>query len=62
MISAAPFIHRKNLDSTHESICMECFLTVARGSEAELRAAEENHDCEEAILTECTRELLQQAS
>jgi hypothetical protein len=62
MISEAPFIHRKNLDSTHESICMTCFLTVARGREAELRDAEENHDCERAILRECTRELVQQAS
>jgi hypothetical protein len=56
MISlAAPFIHRSNPDSTQDSICMSCFLTVAHGTEKELIEAERNHDCERSIQEECAR-------
>lgn len=39
----------KNYDSTEDSICMNCFLTVARGNESSLEEAEQKHDCEQAI-------------
>jgi hypothetical protein len=55
MIADIPFTRRKNYDSTEESICMNCFLTVARGSEATLEDAEKHHNCERAIMDECTR-------
>jgi hypothetical protein len=62
MIPAVPFIHRKNPDSTHDSICTSCFLTVARGQqEADLLEGEQSHDCERAILLECRPAELQQA-
>jgi hypothetical protein len=55
MISDLAFTHRQNYDSTEVSICMSCFLTVARGTESTLEQAEQKHDCERAILDECTR-------
>ena len=55
MISEAVFTHRQNYDSTEDSICMTCFLTVARGNEVTLEDAEEKHDCERAIMDECAR-------
>ena len=55
MISDVAFTRRQNYDSTVDSICMNCFLTVARGSEATLEDAEQKHDCDQAIMDECTR-------
>jgi hypothetical protein len=40
---------------------MTCFLTVATGSESDLREIEEIHDCELAIQLECNREPILQA-
>jgi hypothetical protein len=63
MISDVPFIHRKNPDSSHDSICMTCFLTIATVSdEADLTKREIAHNCERAIQEECTREQLPKAS
>jgi hypothetical protein len=63
MISDVPFIHRKNPDSTHDSICTTCFLTVARGlEETALLDGEQSHECTRAIQVECGPEQLQQAS
>jgi hypothetical protein len=53
MISQLQFTRRKNYDSTEDSICMSCFLTVARGSEATLEEAERNHDCQRSIRERC---------
>jgi hypothetical protein len=63
MISDVPFMRRKNPDSTHDSICMTCFLTVAHGAnEADLIDGEQKHDCERAIQEEWLREGLERAS
>lgn len=41
------FCHRINEDGTIDSICCDCFLTVATaGSEAELQREERIHRCE----------------
>lgn len=55
MISDVTFTRRKNYDSTEDSICMNCFLTVVRGNEASLEEAEQKHDCERAVMDECSR-------
>ncbi len=40
------FPHRRNRDGTFDSICSQCFSTVAtEGTEAELKKAEEDHVC-----------------
>jgi len=41
------FTHRKNSDGTYDSICMKCFLTVAREkrSDTVLTEPELQHDC-----------------
>lgn len=40
------FPHKRNVDGTIESICGECFSTVASaGAEGELQAAENAHVC-----------------
>jgi hypothetical protein len=57
MIPDVPFIHRKNPDSTHDSICTTCFLTVVTAAnEADLKAREGTHNCERAIELECREE------
>jgi len=44
--SRSKFAHRHNLDGTYDSICKECFKTVAtEGQEADLRTAENAHVC-----------------
>ena len=55
MISLAPFVRRNNPDSTQDSICTTCFLTVCRESvsQSELLAAEQRHNCNRAIQAEC---------
>ena len=55
MISQLQFLRRKNYDSTEGSICVNCFLLVARGNEETLEEAERKHDCEQASRDECTR-------
>lgn len=55
MISQVQFTRRKNYDSTEDSICMNCFLIVARGKEGTLEEAERKHNCEQAIRDECRR-------
>jgi hypothetical protein len=52
MIPQLLFVHRDNHDSTRDSICMNCFLTVAHGTEEDLIEAERNHDCERSIHAE----------
>jgi hypothetical protein len=42
----ATFPHRRNPDGTFDSICTQCYATVASNrGEAELRAAEREHEC-----------------
>jgi hypothetical protein len=53
MIPQVQFIRRTISDSTQDSICMICFLTVGRGSETDLIEAERNHECERSIQMEC---------
>ena len=54
MISLSPFARRINPDSTQDSICTTCFLTICRESlsESELLAAERRHKCDRAIQAE----------
>jgi hypothetical protein len=41
------FLHRFNHEGNWESMCSECFLTVAKAKlETDLEAHEENHVCE----------------
>jgi hypothetical protein len=45
--SIPDFVHRKNGESTFESFCRSCFVTVATArSEAELQGNERNHICD----------------
>jgi hypothetical protein len=45
------FIHRLNGDGTVDSICRDCFATVATAlSEPDLREDEQVHVCDTAIL------------
>jgi hypothetical protein len=41
------FVHRENDDSTFDSFCRSCFVTVAKGRlEAELQGKERDHICD----------------
>jgi hypothetical protein len=55
MIHDGQFLRRKCADSTQESICMTCFLIAGEGSEADVEYGEANHNCEQAIRTNCLR-------
>jgi len=45
-ISAATDQHRRNIDGTWDSICLACFLTIARADvEANLASQEADHAC-----------------
>lgn len=45
------FIHRLNSDGTTDSICRECFITVANsGSNPGLKGAEQSHCCDPYLL------------
>lgn len=45
------FLHRLNDDGTIDSICRECFITVANAlSRAELVQEEQKHHCEPRLL------------
>jgi hypothetical protein len=46
MTTSTSFIRRRNKNSSIDSICTKCFLTIASvGSEEELVAHEEKHVC-----------------
>jgi hypothetical protein len=52
------FPHKRNLDGTIQSICGQCFSTVAfAGVEQELRIAENAHICEGLKLSKVLRPL-----
>jgi hypothetical protein len=55
MISDRTFTRRKKYDSTEDSICMNCFLTVTWGNEASLDEAEQRHDCDQAAIDKYIR-------
>jgi hypothetical protein len=45
------FVHRLNDDESMDSICRDCFLTVATGqSESDLEREERNHHCDLSLL------------
>lgn len=45
------FIHRLNEDGTIDSICRDCFLTVATStSEADLERGERKHACDPQLI------------
>lgn len=45
------FIHRINEDGSIDSICRDCFVTVATAkSTSELEHEERQHDCEPVLL------------
>lgn len=45
------FIHRLNEDGTIDSICRDCFVTVANAlSRSDLEPSEQQHRCEEVLL------------
>ena len=47
------FPHRLNRDGSFDSICLKCFLTVANTVlETELKARENIHTCDHALLSE----------
>lgn len=41
-----PFPRRPNTDGTFDLICPRCYLTVARGTDLAVDAAEERHCCD----------------
>jgi hypothetical protein len=46
MMTMSKFFHRTNGDSTIDSICTRCFITIATGnSHDDLIGAEAAHDC-----------------
>ncbi len=45
------FVHRLNLDGTVDSICRDCFVTVATSSfESTLEREERRHRCDPLLL------------
>lgn len=45
------FIHRINEDGSIDSICRDCFVTIATGrTRSDLEAQERQHTCEPMIL------------
>jgi len=45
------FVHRYNHDSTIDSICRECFITIGTaGSGAELEILERKHHCDSWLI------------
>jgi hypothetical protein len=48
---AVQFIHRFNEDGTIDSICRECFITVATDlSNSHLEIEERKHNCDPSLL------------
>lgn len=55
MAAASPtrpkFVHRSNRDGTIDSICRECFVTVATcRRESDLEQPERNHTCDPSTV------------
>jgi len=51
MVNDTKFSHRHNSDGTVDSICRECFATVAKAqNESELHLQEHWHTCEPEIV------------
>ena len=49
--SASQFAHRINDDGTVDSICRDCFVTVAtESSESDLERDERDHSCDPALI------------
>jgi hypothetical protein len=47
MTSFISFAHRRNRDSTVDSICTRCYQTIASGqSDSTLKSVEANHLCD----------------
>jgi hypothetical protein len=46
------FPHRRNPDGFYDSICLNCFATVASGTQEELVQRDKEHVCEPASLEE----------
>jgi hypothetical protein len=58
----ASFAHRRNDDGTVDSICPNCFQTIAKSpSEPDLQNAEDGHVCNPAVV-EHYRELRNEVS
>jgi hypothetical protein len=50
------FIHRINEDGSIDSICRDCFTTIATArSRGDLEPEEHKHDCEPMLLERYTR-------
>jgi hypothetical protein len=49
--TGTPFAHRSNRNGTTDTICRQCFATVATATwEAELERAERLHACDPSML------------
>jgi len=45
------FVHRLNEDDTIDSICRDCFITIATAeSESDLEGEERKHRCDPSLL------------
>jgi hypothetical protein len=53
MLAETKHPHRRNSDGTWDSICKNCFLTIAHGrTESELAKSEKTHVCDSSFLAE----------
>jgi hypothetical protein len=60
---AKPFPRRHNPDGSHDSICPECFRTVARSkTESDLDAQEKLHVCAPSSLQKLRRGTVEPAA
>jgi hypothetical protein len=51
--SLPPFPHRTNHDGTVNSICLQCFQTIAsHKSESEVEEIEKTHVCRSSLLSQ----------
>ena len=51
MANDTKFSHRHNSDGTVDSICRECFVTVAKAqNESELYRDENSHTCDPGVV------------
>ena len=52
MNTSGKFAHRENYDSSFDSICLSCYLTIATAeNEAMLSDMERSHSCNDSIVT-----------
>jgi hypothetical protein len=53
-LHATPFFpHRRNTDGSYDSICLNCFATIANAkSEVELTEYDNHHICARTVLSE----------